>query len=243
MGSQLKRVFQLGTLLIILMLALAACASDDDAASDDAGDDVDPAPTEAPVDTDDEATDDVAVADDTAADDTAVDDAAADDTEATGDDEDAEPAEGDAEPITLDPPTIVFSADGDEQEGSVGAFFWIHDASGLAAEAGQAYFEVPDEPLTVAEGDEIAIEIDFEDYDPYEMHVRVFDADEGEMDENRVTIDWEPVEEIELDEGADAWTADLEPGEYYIVLNTLWPTEGDWHRDQEVDYRFYISVE
>jgi hypothetical protein len=237
MGYQLKRVFQLGTLLVILMLALAACASDDDAASD-VSDDVDATPTEAPAETDDAVTDEEATVDDTASDDATVDDA-----DPATDDEDAEPAEGDAEPITLDPPTILFVTDDGEQEGSVGAFFWIHDPTGLAAEAGQAYFEVPDEPLVVSEGDEVEIQTDFEDYLPYETNVMVYDVDEGEMDENRVTIDWEPIETFELGEDAESWTADLEPGEYYIVLNTLWPTEGDWHRDQEVDYRFFISVE
>ncbi len=238
MGSQLKRVFQLGTLLIILMLALAACTSDDDAASDDASDDVEATTTEAPVETDDEAADEVAVADDTAA-----DDAAADDAEATADDEDAAPAEDEDDPITLDPPTILLVTDDDEQEGSVGAFFWIHDRTGLAAEAGQAYFEVPEESLVVASGDEVTIEVDFEDYLPHETNVMAYDTDEGEMDEDRVTIDWEPVETFELGEDAESWTADLEPGDYYIVLNTIWPTEGDWHRDQEVDYRFFITIE
>lgn len=241
MGYQLNRLLQLGTLLVILMLALAACSSDDDDASD-ASDDVDATPTEAPAETPAE-TDNTAADDEATEDETPTDAAAADDADPATDDEDAEPAEGEEEPITLDPPTIVLATGDDEQEGSVGAFFWIHDPTGLAAEAGQAYFEVPEEPLAVSAGDEIDIQTDFEDYLPYETNVMVYDVDEGEMDENRITIDWEPVETIELGEDAESWTADLEPGEYYIVLNTLWPTEGDWHRDQEVDYRFYISVE
>ena len=235
--------------LFSALLALAACTTTDDDATDDVPDE-EPTPTEAVSDdtaaadddvaTDDEATD---AADDAepAADDVARDDDA--DLEEFDDEEELQEALEEGE-VSLEPPVGFLHADDEEYESVWGAWFWVHDPTGLAAEVTPPYFEFDEvDQAVVEDGEEIEFSFDFDDYDPEQMTVKVYEL-EDEYEDNRTLIDWEPMEEHELDEGEFSWTVDLDAGEYIIVVNTIWPTDMDaWHREQEVDYRWWVEVE
>lgn len=241
------------TLILSALLALAACTTTDDDATDDAPDE-EPTPTEALTDDTAAQDDDTAATDDDAAT-TDADTDMTDDTDPATDDNDVADiddqealeeaiAEGD---ISLYPPDGFLNVgDGEEHESAWGAYFWVHDPTGLAVEVTPPFFEFDEfEPAAVSSGDEIEFSFDFEDYDPEQMTVKVYDLDDaGEIEDNQVLISWEPIEEHELDEGEFTWTADLDAGEYFIVVNTIWPTDMDaWHRAQEVDYRWWVEVE
>lgn len=231
------------TLILSALLALAACTSADDDAADDEPDE-DPTPTESVEDDTDNGDDDTDANNDDAAsgeDDDA--DSSSDELDEFEDEEELQEAieEGD---ISLYPPEGFLHVDDDEHESSWGAYFWVHDPTGLAVEVTPPFFEFDEyEPAQVTGDDELEFSFDFEDYDPEEMTVKVYEL-EDEYEDNRTLLDWDPMDEYELDEGEFTWTADLESGEYIIVVNTIWPTDmDDWHREQEVDYRWWIEVE
>lgn len=164
-----------------------------------------------------------------------------DETEESDDQAEEEAEETPAGRRGLTPYAVTLSGESGEQTGQIGPHFWTDDEAMLAGEAAGGFYERHEEPMTVENGEELAIEVDEDDF-PTEITVDVYEPVEPER-ADLVSLPDEPLQSDELDVESGTWTVDLEPGEYYVVLQTTWPTDEMWDRMREVAYRFWIQVE
>jgi hypothetical protein len=155
-------------------------------------------------------------------------------------------------PNQLGPPTFRTIAESGRQIASVGAFFWILD-EGIAVDISSGGFTIHDDPLEIAAGETVSFEAVGPLF-PVRMTIEVYTRDENIREdisthEGRAagfTPLTDPVYTTEI--SGDSWTVDLDPGEYFVRLDTRWPepnypgtpTVTDWHRDAEL--AFTISV-
>jgi hypothetical protein len=230
----MRRQSTLLTIVILAGLMLAACTAT--TADDDAGDDAtDPAPVETPT-----ATAEPGPADDQVA----VDDEAADDAVVGEDDEGA--PEDDESPLAPDDFWLV-GASG-EQFGWPISYFWTEEDLGI--EITGHYVPLHDEPLAVEQGETLTMRADHESDLPEEIVVRVFSRDDVTVEEQATRwgtqdayfVDAEPVLEEEVTPDSMEWTVDLDSGEYFVVIETTWPTPEEYPLQIYADFWYWIEV-
>jgi hypothetical protein len=228
-------------MLIIAGLTIAGCGLFSD---DENGDDAVETPTV--VVTPDERT-----ADDDVSDPTPVPDA---DDQATPEvDENSEatpdPDTGaDETPVEPDEFRLVSAAG--EQAGKPRSYFWADAQELVALEMDGHYIPLQDEPLAVESGEELGLEAEQDDLFPEEIHISVYPR-EGNFEENVGTRDGymdafyphtEPVLTDTIDPENPLWIADLEPGEYFVLIETHWPTPEGWPKDRWAEYGYWLLV-
>jgi hypothetical protein len=164
----------------------------------------------------------------------------------------ATPTDDEFDPRRLEPHPIWLIAESGEQRAHLGAYFWILD-EGVAADVQSAGFTIHEEPLELRDGESIRIESRGPLF-PEEITLEVYTQDgniledistrEGRMDAFSPQV--EPVLTAEIPNGE--WTVDLEPGEYFIRLGTVWPDPNyplppsgtpvvvDWKRTAELSF-------
>jgi hypothetical protein len=164
----------------------------------------------------------------------------------------ATPSDDEYDPRRLEPHPIFLIAESGQQRAHLGAYFWILD-EGVAADVQSAGFTIHEEPLELRDGESIRIESRGPLF-PDEITLEVYTQDgniledistrEGRMD--AFSPQTEPILTTEMPNGE--WTVDLEPGEYFIRLDTVWPDPNyplppsgtpvvvDWKRTAELSF-------
>ena len=225
-------------LLTVFLLVIAACTT---GADDDDQADVEPTPTEI-VDNDTDNGDEAPV-----------DDAATDEETAPNDEEvddvvsQLEEYERD-EPI--EPDQLTLFAESGEQIGWPRNYFWSDPEEIIAMEIQGHFVPLHEEPLQVEPGETLTMEAEQEDLVPNEISIEVYTREDN-FEESVGTRDGEsdafyphtdPIHTEEIDAKAPEWTIDLDEGEYFLLVDTVWPTPDGWPQRRTVQYAFWISV-
>lgn len=154
-----------------------------------------------------------------------------------------------ASPMTLDPPTLTLVANSGKQKANTGNFFWQRQDNGLAAEIKAPGIPLQEEPLVVKRGEQVRIEvsngpgpdsIELKTY-PKEGNHKFLSTPGKSVDAFVPATD--PVTTAALEAGADTWTAELEPGEYFLWMEGTWSNPILPTRSRTVEYSFLVQVQ
>jgi hypothetical protein len=126
--------------------------------------------------------------------------------------------------LRVEPPKFTLIAQAGEQQANQGSYFWQHQDNGLAVEAKARGIPVHEQPLAVARGEQLRIEAG-DGSSPETMELKVYpkEGNHGPIATEAAAIDafnpaTPPVTETTLQGGNFVWTADLEPGDYFLWM-------------------------
>jgi hypothetical protein len=235
-GFHLRRFVFTLSILMIAAIMFAACSTR--SASDDAGDDSTVAVTETPVDAIDDAEATPEAADD-----------AADDQEA--DDDPVRRLEELERDTPIAPEEFYMISSAGQQTGWPRTYFWSDPEEIVAIEMQGYYVPLHDEPLVVEPGETLSFEWERDDIDPESISIRVYPREENfeedvatrDGDSDAFAPNTDPLTTEEIDAVDAEWTVDLEEGEYFLLVDTGWPTPEGWPREREAQFAFWIIVE
>lgn len=154
-----------------------------------------------------------------------------------------------ASPMSLDPPTFTLMTNSGKQQGSTGAFYWQRQDNGLAAEIHAPGIPVQEKPLLVNRGEQLRNEIgNGPAPDSIELKAYPKDGNHKPISTANNAIDafvptTDPVTTASLGAGAETWTAELEPGEYFVWMKGTWSNPILPTRSRTVEYSFLIHVQ
>ncbi len=154
-----------------------------------------------------------------------------------------------ASPMSLDPPTFTLVAGSGKQPANTGAFYWQRQDNGLAAEINAPGIPLQKEPLVVKRGEQLKLEIgNGSAPDSIELKAYPKDGNHKPISTANNAIDaftptTDPVTATTLGAGTDTWTAELEPGEYFVWMKGTWPNPILPTRSRTVEYSFLIQVQ
>lgn len=154
-----------------------------------------------------------------------------------------------ASPMSLDPPTFTLAANSGKQRANTGAFYWQRQDNGLAAEIHAPGIPVQEKPLVVKRGEQLRNAVgNGPAPDSIELKAYPKDGNHKPISTANNAIDafvptTDPVITTTLGAGADTWTAELEPGEYFVWMKGTWPNPILPTRSRTVEYSFLIHVQ
>ena len=152
-------------------------------------------------------------------------------------------------PMTLDPPTFTLVANSGKQQAYTGEFFWQRQDNGLAAEIKAPGIQVQEKPLIVKRGEQVRIEVSNGPApDSIELKAYPKEGNHKPISTTKEAIDafvpaTDPVTTASLGAGAVTWTAEIEPGEYFLWMKGTWANPILPTRSRTVEYSFLLQVQ
>lgn len=151
----------------------------------------------------------------------------------------------------IEPEGFYLESETGEQTGWPRNFFWSDPEEIAAVEMQGNFLPLHDDPLAVTAGESLTLSWERDDIDPEEIAVNVYER-EGNFEEDVETRDGlsdaffprtDPIDTVEVDPDEANWEVDLDAGEYFLLVDTVWPTPEGWPRDRSAQFGFWIVVE
>lgn len=148
----------------------------------------------------------------------------------------------------LNPPTLWLAAKSGEQQASPGASLWVNDA-GFAADIKSQGFDIHKQALAIERGEQVHLA--FRDGPVSQtLELKVYPRDGNEQSRTaqdgktatRFVPTTEPVASQEVSPSDLTWTADLEPGSYFVWLYATWPNKWKADMPMRAEYAFTVEI-
>jgi hypothetical protein len=150
--------------------------------------------------------------------------------------------------MTVEPPKFTLIAQSGEQQANRGNYFWQRQDNGVAMEVASRGIPVHEQPLEVARGEQLRIEASGGP-PPETLELKVYpkEGNHGLISTNVDAIDGfnpttPPLSETSLQGGDLVWTADLEPGDYFLWMKGTWSNPIRPERSRDAEYSFLLHV-
>lgn len=151
--------------------------------------------------------------------------------------------------MSLDPPRLLLVASSGKQAAAIGAFYWQRQDNGLAADVAAPGIQIQKTPLLVKRGEQLKIEIG-DNPAPDSLEVKAYpkEGNHQTISTANNAIDafvptTNPVSSTTLGAGANSWTADVEPGDYFLWIKGTWANPLVPSHARTVEYSFLLHVE